>query len=121
MDLILFLVLIQVKHWYVDFVLQTDAQVKSKGIYGNLVGLGHSLEHMLGTLIVSLVCFWQEPALVLLMSVLDLVIHYHTDFVKMKFGERDITKAKFWNQLGLDQMVHQLTYVVIFLVLTYYS
>ena len=46
------LALLFIKHWYIDFVIQTDEEVKHKGIYGNWTGIVHSLKHGLATLII---------------------------------------------------------------------
>jgi hypothetical protein len=113
MSIIFCLLLLQLKHYIVDFRLQTPEQVKTKGTYGNIIGLGHTLEHTLGTTIVLIPFLWCHPIILLLCSVFDTLIHYHTDFIKMRYGVKDITQQKFWWQLGQDQLVHQLTYVAI--------
>ena len=49
-DSILFLLaLLFIKHWYVDFVDQTNEEVASKGIYGDPIGIGHSAKHGIAT------------------------------------------------------------------------
>ena len=108
MSFIVLLVIMQVKHWYVDFVLQTDEMVKGKGIYGNIDGIEHSFQHALASLVIFGLA---EPTFAFLMAIIDFVTHYHIDYVKMKYGCRDITQKAFWVQLGLDQMAHQLVYI----------
>lgn len=103
------LFLLQLKHYIVDFRLQTQAQIKTKGTYGNLVGLGHTL----GTMLVLLPFLWNHPVVLILCSIFDTLIHYHCDFVKMQYGIKEIAQPKFWWQLGQDQLVHQLTYLAI--------
>jgi len=108
--LLFLLVLLQIKHWYIDFVNQTMEEVNHKGIYGNLVGIGHSIKHGLATAL----CVWiavDDISFAILFGFLDFFIHYHIDFAKMYWGCRDVTQPAFWNQLGLDQMAHQLTYI----------
>jgi len=106
------LILFQLKHWIIDFILQTDAQVKGKGIYGDLTGISHSFEHALGTALVLLFFIKEYPVLLLFVSILDGVLHYHIDWMKMNWGNRDITNPKFWAHLGLDQMAHQICYIL---------
>jgi hypothetical protein len=92
-EVLLALALLFVKHWYIDFVDQNDEEVKCKGIYGNWIGIGHSVKHGLGTALVFLLV---DPFAVnvLLLGLIDAVIHYHVDWIKMNFGNRDIkTKA----------------------------
>lgn len=112
-ELILFLSLLQLKHWYIDFVNQSMDEVHSKGRYGDRLGLWHSAKHGLGTALVVLIVGGDFSALpiALLVGFVDFVIHYHVDWAKMNWGNRDIQNPLFWNHLGLDQMVHQLTYI----------
>lgn len=120
MEILLILALLQIKHWYIDFVLQTNEQVQGKGIYGNWSGISHSLEHVIGTLIALIVAsmfMYLDPILIVIAAVFDGVTHYHIDWAKMNFGNRDITTPQFWNHLGLDQMAHQLVYLNLILVL----
>lgn len=107
-------ILLQIKHWYIDFVLQTDEMVKGKGIYGNLQGILHSLQHGIATFALLLVF---APDLAFSLAFLDFATHYHIDFIKVRFGCRDITKKAFWVQLGLDQLAHQITYILMLVVI----
>ena len=112
LDIIIFLVLLQIKHWYIDFVNQNDAEVKSKGLYGDWAGLGHSAKQGLGTIIAGIIAFNGVYILwCIALGLIDFVVHYHIDWAKMNFGNRDITTKAFWAHLGLDQMAHQLTYI----------
>jgi hypothetical protein len=104
------LVLLQVKHWYIDFVNQTQAEIDSKGNYGALDGISHSAKHGLGTIFVFLLV-GLDPALSVTLGAIDMVIHYHIDWIKMRFGTQDITTKEFWSQLGLDQLAHAFTYI----------
>lgn len=101
------LTLLFLKHWYVDFYKQTDAQIKSKGVYGKWTGITHSIEHGLYTAVFfSFYSNWLFVA-----GAIDCVIHYHVDFLKMRFGDRDPSNKRFWVELGLDQLAHALTYI----------
>lgn len=106
-----FLFLLFLKHYIIDFVMQTDEMVKGKGIYGNKEGIWHSAQHAIGTFVVSAICIEQAVYWVGF-AVLDFIVHYHVDFIKMKYGCRDISKKEFWNQLGLDQLMHYTTYLL---------
>lgn len=106
----IYLALLFIKHYLVDFVFQTDAQVKGKVIYGNIDGIAHSAEHAILTLWITLMLTVNFP-LSLCIALLDFTTHYHIDWIKMNFGNRDITNKLFWNHLGLDQLAHSLTYI----------
>lgn len=108
------LILLQVKHWYVDFVNQTNVEIASKGIYGDSEGINHSVKHGIGTMF-CIVLAVGTPYIVFaaLLGLLDCVIHYHVDWVKSNYGRTDMKQKSFWIDLGLDQMAHQLTYLLI--------
>ncbi len=112
--ILLTLALLQVKHWYVDFVNQSNEEVASKGIYGDQLGLNHSIKHGVATMIIIIAVVSPKYLLfALICGLIDFVVHYHIDWLKMNYGNRDITTPTFWNHLGLDQMAHQLTYIFI--------
>jgi hypothetical protein len=102
--------LLFIKHWYIDFVNQTQEEIEHKGIYGNLDGLAHSAKHGLGTIFVLLLT-GLEPALAVVLGALDMIAHYHIDWFKMRFGTRDIHTKAFWTEFGMDQLAHALTYL----------
>ena len=104
------LALLFIKHWYIDFVIQTDEEVKHKGIYGNWTGIVHSLKHGLATLIIF-IAVDVSIGIALAIALLDTVIHYHVDWTKMNYGNMNIKTPQFWNHLGLDQMAHQFSYI----------
>lgn len=108
------LIFLQIKHWYVDFVNQTDAEIASKGTYGDGPGLEHSAKHGIGTMLaILLVTGWPYISFAAILGFLDFVLHYHIDWVKMNYGNREINTKDFWNHIGLDQMAHQITYISI--------
>jgi hypothetical protein len=111
---LLVLIVLQVKHYVVDFPLQVEYQWRNKGTYGHPGGLIHAGSHGLGTFIVLGMVFGMGYwFFALIMAIFDAVTHYHIDYVKMRFGCRDVTNPTFWNHLGLDQMAHQFVYIII--------
>lgn len=109
-ELILFvLILLQIKHWYVDFVNQSEEEVKHKGIYLDWIGVKHSLKQGIATACVFVL--FTNIFFALFVGLIDFVLHYHIDWAKMNYGNRDITTPDFWAHLGLDQMAHQITYI----------
>lgn len=116
MDGIVIMLLLQIKHWYADFWIQTYHQTVYKGVYGNPVGISHTLEHTIGTVLALLIANSFVPisvSLIILLSLLDFIIHYHVDFVKVKYGIKDNKTTRYWREFGLDQLAHQLTYILI--------
>jgi len=106
-----FLLLCQIKHWFVDFHLQTMKMVNGKGIYGNPHGILHSLQHGVFTTFIGL--FFTGLPIACVIGVFDFITHYHIDWFKMNYGNRDIQTPQFWSHLGLDQMAHQFVYITL--------
>jgi hypothetical protein len=108
-DIFYILALLQLKHWYIDFVNQSNQEVISKGHYGELAGIRHSLKHGILT---GCIFYVINPFAGLVIGIIDFITHYHIDWIKRNFGNQDIQNPKFWNHFGLDQMMHQLCYLV---------
>jgi len=105
--------LLFVKHWYIDFVNQTNEEVQGKGIYGNAHGLMHSIKHGLITAIIFGL-FVHDFDVAVIWGILDFVLHYHIDWAKMKINKRfgyTVEMPQFWVWLGADQLAHSLTYL----------
>ena len=101
-----------VKHFVCDFPLQKPRHFMNKGAYGHWGGIEHALIHGLGTLLVCLL-FGLSPIVAFFV---DVLVHYHVDWFKMWWtAKRGYTPqdSMFWIWLGIDQMVHYLTYWVI--------
>ena len=112
-SILLFLALLFVKHWYVDFVNQSAEEVAGKGIYGNAHGIMHSVKQGLGTLAVSLV-FLGDIGLALQLAFIDFALHYHIDWLKININRRynyTVQDPQFWAWLGADQLAHSITYL----------
>lgn len=120
MEILALLFLLQVKHYYADFVIQTYMQTVKKGVWLHPIGISHSIDHAWCTLLALLIFnfFHRTDVLVILaVGLAEAFIHYIIDFVKVKYGIKDNTKPLFWNQFGLDQLAHQLTYLAMVFVL----
>jgi hypothetical protein len=117
MDTLLLLLLLQIKHWYADFVIQTYMQTVKKGVWLHPVGISHSCEHMIATYVMllafNLFVAPLDGLAILLVVLAEGLIHYLVDFVKVKYGCKDNTKPLFWNQFGQDQLAHQICYLAI--------
>lgn len=96
-----------IKHFIADFPLQPPYQWMNKGKYGHPGGLLHTGIHGVFTLIIL---WWFN--LPLWLTAIDIVVHYHVDWAKMQFKYTPDNKY-FWWLLGVDQMLHYLTYVFI--------
>lgn len=110
-----------VKHAIADFIFQSEIQRTEKARYGAGGGLMHALIHTAMSSPVFLILPWVGLSRMALVLAIEFVAHYHIDW----FKER-IVRARgwatdsryFWWAIGVDQMLHGLTYVLlIFLII----
>jgi hypothetical protein len=108
--LLIFTLLIT-KHFIVDFPLQQAYQYTNKGTYGHPGGILHAGLHGIGTFL----CLMVFSPFAIFFAFVDMIVHYHIDWAKMnlnaKMGWGPTTHEQFWWLLGLDQLLHYLTYV----------
>lgn len=114
MEILALFTLLQIKHCYADFYLQTYMQTVKKGVWMDPIGLSHTVEHVYCSLIVMLAFSFfvaVNPVLIIVSALIEGLIHYLVDYTKVKYGSKDQTKPIFWTQFGLDQFAHQFTYI----------
>jgi|Laugrespbdmm15sn_2_1035079.scaffolds.fasta_scaffold00097_11 hypothetical protein len=104
------LLMLFIKHWLCDFVWQTQPMMRDKGTYGAKYGVLHSVYHGLGTFAVFAV---SGMVFALFLAIIDFVFHYHIDWAKMKYGNKDNATSRYWAEFGLDQLAHSATYLII--------
>lgn len=102
-----------IKHFVCDFLIQLPYHYLNKGKYGHLGGVSHALIHGLG----SALCLAIFDLPFVGLALLDAALHYHIDWAKMNLCQRYNLKPDngegYWYLLGLDQMLHYLTYIFI--------
>lgn len=113
-DILFFLILIQFKHLVVDFFLQTEYQWKNKGTFGHPGGILHSGLHVVATVLILLL-YGIAAKLLLIIAAVEFIVHYMVDWAKMNLNTRmgwaPTSHKQFWDLLGADQFLHQLTYL----------
>ena len=118
------LVLFQIKHYLVDFVIQINdsnsiRKFDHKGWIGPLAK--HAGDHSFLTFLIVYM-LTQDWELGLVLAVFDFVIHFTMDRIKASpniLGRFEYPTPPYWYSLGFDQMVHHLThYTIIFFIVT---
>ena len=107
------------KHMVFDFVLQTPYQLNHKHLYGHPGGLLHAALHVLGTL-VAIAIARPAPVVGAAVVISEFAVHYHVDWAKeqlLRRGGWDRGELMYWSIFGLDQMIHNLGYLVMTAVL----
>ncbi len=114
-QVLLVILILEIKHFFADYPLQTTWMVENKGKWGHPAGIVHALVHAVLTMLAFLVI---TPSLLIGAGIVvgEFLIHYHTDVSKdllMRRGKYTVSDGPFWVLLGLDQLAHHLTYLAI--------
>lgn len=127
----LLMVALLLKHLVADLPLQTTYMALNKGTYGHPGGLYHAAIHGAGSL--TVLWFFSpylSAHLALFIIALEVVIHYHIDFLKMKYEKQanfshlvydaqdpqkviglTITHMGYYYFFVIDQALHFATYI----------
>jgi hypothetical protein len=96
-----------------DFFLQNAYIIRNRRFYGHPGGLLHVAIHLAGSLI-ALVVMGTPLGLLFALLAVEALVHYHLDWFKDNFvARRNLTArdAVYWYATGVDQFLHQLTYL----------
>lgn len=111
--ILLLFCLLQIKHMFADFFLQTQKMLAGRGQYLHMGRAQHAAIHSVGSVLVFMV-IGADPLFILLLVCAEWVVHFNIDWCKGRICEaQDLnpSKAAFWRITGFDQAMHQLTYV----------
>lgn len=106
----LILALLFFKHFLADFCWQSDRMIKDKGHLGRLGGLQHAGLH--GALTYVILMHFLNIQACVIIAVFDAVIHYIFDFIHRRATVKiNVESNAFWFWIGLDQLLHAMTYL----------
>ncbi|MGR3621323.1 DUF3307 domain-containing protein [Pseudophaeobacter sp.] len=112
-SVLLLLCLLQIKHLFADFFLQTTRMLSGRNAYMHMGRAQHAGVHALGSIVVFVI-MGAPVGFICLICLAEWVVHFHIDFGKAHYSEKkELTpqQAVFWRAMGTDQCLHQLTYV----------
>ncbi len=107
------LLLLQLKHLVADFIIQPESWFSTKDQYSSRGGILHAGVHCLLTFLILLLCA-HGLIVSLLVSAVEGVIHHFIDWRKAAMvSARGLTTEHklFWWLFGIDQALHQITYL----------
>ena len=110
---LILLVLLQVKHLFADYFLQTRRMLTGRDEYLHLGRAQHAGLHGILS-VVALLLVGAAPLITLVICLIEAVVHYHIDWAKGMHStarQHGPTDASYWRAFGVDQLLHQLTYV----------
>lgn len=113
-DLVLYLMAgFITKHVIADYFLQTGWMLAGRDVYLHIGRLAHAGMHAIGTGLVLGIA-GTPVGLMAVLSLVDLVIHFHVDWAKARYSEHKGAtpyEAAYWRAMGTDQAAHLFTYV----------
>lgn len=104
-----------IKHWLADFPWQSQWMVANKGNHRSPALLVHAAVHVACSAAVLVPLAPAGIGQVGLVLLMEFCAHTAIDFLKAhkRLGGRwRIDQPRFWTILGLDQLAHHLTYVL---------
>lgn len=110
---LLLLCALQIKHMFADFYLQTPKMLSGRGEYLHVGRAQHAAVHVVGSVVVFLV-FGAPLSFILIIGALEWIVHFNIDFAKASYSDKkqlQPDQAAFWRAAGLDQCLHNLTYI----------
>ncbi len=112
-QMLILLVLLQIKHMFADFYMQTPRMLSGRETYLHRGRAEHAGVHALGSILVFVIM--GAPVLFTILVVLsDWVVLVHLDWAIARWSMRKKhtpAEAGFWRAAGTDQFGHQLTYL----------
>lgn len=115
MALIGVFLILQIKHFVFDYLFQTPFQFMNKGTYGHPGGVVHAGLQAIGT-IAAFAVIPPGWGLGIAIVVGEFIVHYHIDWLKeqtLRRWQLTTNDGWYWRIYGTDQLLHQITYVVI--------
>ena len=112
--LIILLCLLQAKHMFADYFLQTRSMLDGRHIYFHRGRFLHAGVHAGGSALAFSVMGAPLP-LVFALALGEWIAHYHIDWAKGRYtATYNLTPddSAYWRATGVDQALHQLTYVI---------
>ena len=111
--ILLLLCLLQIKHMFADFYLQTPKMLSGRGEYWHMGRAQHAGVHVVGSLLVFL-AFQAPIPFILIILALEWIIHFNIAYCKACYSDSKQllpNMPSFWRAMGTDQAMHHLTYV----------
>lgn len=111
-----FMILLLIKHYLIDFAIQGKYMTRRASKKDWLMPLvAHSGAHGIATLILLLPMGYAigQVKIIALMALVDAVCHFVIDLSRSRLFRYNVFQPSYWTVHGMDQLLHNVTYVVI--------
>ncbi|WP_394356569.1 DUF3307 domain-containing protein [Sedimentitalea todarodis] len=105
--------LLQIKHMFADYFMQTPRMLADRAVYVHVGRAQHAAIHAAGSAI-AFFLIGAPIGFIVAICAAEWVVHFHIDWGKARHGEASgcgPNDAGFWRAAGIDQALHQLTYI----------
>lgn len=105
--------LLQIKHMFADYFLQTPKMLSGRGEYWHMGRAQHACVHIIGSALVFLL-IGTNPIFIIFIALAEWFVHFNIDWGKARYSETkgfDPSEAGYWRANGLDQALHHFTYL----------
>jgi len=112
-NILLLFCLLQIKHLFADYFLQTAKMLTGRGTYLHMGRAQHAAIHALLSIPCLLVVGAPMPFTLILVAI-EWLVHFHVDWGKARYSDTRALhpgQAHFWRAFGVDQTLHALTYI----------
>tara|TARA_R110002020_G_scaffold46612_9_gene132626 strand:- start:6013 stop:6402 length:390 start_codon:yes stop_codon:yes gene_type:complete len=113
LTVLLLFALLETKHMFADYFLQTPRMLDGRGEYLHLGRAMHAGVHALGSALVFLIIGAPLGFIIVIVAV-EWFVHFNIDFGKAMMSDKmglAPNHAGFWRAAGVDQWLHHMTYV----------
>ncbi len=114
-----FAVLLNLKHFICEYILQDEHIFKARFRYGSINSFVHTLYHAFGTMVAGLLLKF-DLALIVGLVLIEAVIHYHIDWAIAHFGAKSYKDKKYWQWFGAEEFLHHITFILMILLVKLY-
>lgn len=111
--------LLNLKHFIAEYILQTPHIAGGKIRYGSVNSFIHIFHHAFGTMVTGLILKF-NLVLILGLVIVESIIHYHVDWAVAHFGAHSYKDKKYWQWLGIEQFMHQQTFILMIILARYF-
>lgn len=105
--------LLQIKHMFADYFLQTPKMLSGRSEYLHMGRAQHAGVHVIGSVVVFLI-MGASALFIALLAVAEWFVHFNIDWGKARYSDAKgygPYEAGYWRANGFDQALHQLTYL----------
>lgn len=117
--LVTFAILLNLKHFICEYLIQDEHLFHHKLRYGSINSLRHTLHQAFGTLVAGLIVNF-DLILVVGLVLVEAIIHYHSEWAIARFGAKSYKDKKYWQWFGAQEFINHVTFILLIILARLY-